>query len=129
MAEEMQCEVEGCSFKTQPLKPEIAMQRLTLHDRQVHGGAPVITHQQIQESQAKVKPDKVRRPELKKGISEDKYLHYHRQWVRYKRATGLVDEDANQRPIIIELFRRTSRRYGEFVWRAVRHEDRVRATL
>ena len=94
MAEEMQCEVEGCSFRTQPLKPEIAMQRLTLHDRQVHGGAPVITHQQIQESQAKVKPDKVRRPKLKKGISEDKYLHYHRQWVRYKRATGLVDEDA-----------------------------------
>ena len=94
MTEEMQCEVVECHFKTPPMELAMAMQRLALHDKQVHSGAQVVLQQQPQGHQVKAKPDKVRRPELKKGISEDKYLHYHRQWVRYKRATGLVGEEA-----------------------------------
>ena len=91
--EEMQCEVVGCMFKTPPMELAIAMQRLELHDKQVHGAPQVVSQQQSQGDQPKAKPDKVRRPELKKGISEDKFLHYQRQWVRYKRATGLADEE------------------------------------
>ena len=86
----MQCEVEGCDFETPLMVPALAMQRLALHDRQAHSVAQVDPPQQRQET----KPDKVRRPELKKGISEDKYLHYYRQWVRYKQATGLTGEEA-----------------------------------
>ena len=89
--EEMQCEVVGCEFVTSPMEPTMAMQRLALHDKQAHSVAQVIPQQQPQFDLVKAKPDKVRRPELKKGISEDKFLHYQRQWVRYKRATGLVD--------------------------------------
>ena len=86
--EEMQCEVVGCMFKTPPMELAMAMQRLELHHQMVH-----VAVQQPQGDQPKAKPDKVRRPELKKGISEDKFLHYQRQWVRYKRATGLADEE------------------------------------
>ena len=91
--EEMQCEVVGCEFKTPSMELAMAMQRLELHYKMVHVAAQVVSQQQPQGDQPKAKPDKVRRPELKKGISEDKFLHYQRQWVRYKRATGLADEE------------------------------------
>ena len=40
------------------------------------------------------KAEKVPRPVLKKGQSEDKFLHFSRQWVkyRYKRASKLMDD-------------------------------------
>ena len=78
MSVEMQCELAECHFKTPPMELAMAMQRLALHDKQVHSGAQVVPQQHPQGSQVKAKPDKVRRPELKKGISEDKYLLYHR---------------------------------------------------
>ena len=77
----MQCEVEGCDFETPLMAPALAMQRLALHERQAHSVAQVDPPQQRQET----KPDKVRRPELKKGISEDKYLN-PRIWLMFKRA-------------------------------------------
>ena len=77
-----------------PLEPTMAMQRLALHDKLVHSVAQVTSQQEPQGDLVKVKPDKVRRPGLKKGISEDKFLHYQRHWVRYKRATGLADEES-----------------------------------
>ena len=40
--EEMQCEVVGCNFKTLPMEPTMAMQRLALHV-QVHRVAQVET--------------------------------------------------------------------------------------
>ena len=66
--DEMQCEVVGCRFKTPPMEPNIAVQRLALHDRQVHSVVQVAPHQQPggDRDQVKAKPDKVRRPELKK---------------------------------------------------------------
>ena len=70
--EAMQCEVVGCEFTTPPMELAMAMQRLALHDKQVHSVAQVIPQQQPQGDLVKAKPDKVRRPELKKGISEDK---------------------------------------------------------
>ena len=76
--EEMQCEVVGCEFVTPPMEPTMAMQRLALHDKQVHSVEQVISQQQPQGDLVKAK---------------DKFLHYQRQWVRYKRATGLVDEE------------------------------------
>ena len=92
--EAMQCEVVGCEFKTPPMELAMAMQRLELHLKMVHEAVQVVSQQQQPRGeQPKAKPDKVRRPELKKGISEDKFLHYQRQWVRYKRATGLADEE------------------------------------
>ena len=92
--EEMQCEAVGYNFnfKTPPMELAMAIQRLALHDMQAHSGAQVVPQQQPMGDQVRAKPDKVRRPEIKKGISEDKFLHYQTQWVRYKRVTGLVDK-------------------------------------
>ena len=36
---------------------------------------------------ARVKPETVPRPKLSKGISEDKYVYFDRQWTRYKRVS------------------------------------------
>merc|ERR1719233_2472640 len=38
------------------------------------------------------KPEKTRRPSLQKGISEDRYLTFERQWARYKKRIGMQDE-------------------------------------
>ena len=38
------------------------------------------------------KPKKTRQPSLQKGISEDKFLTFERQWSRYKKSTGMQDE-------------------------------------
>ena len=56
-------------------------QGLVLYDKQVHRGEHAVTH----ESDSGVsKPGKGMRPILKKDISEDKFLHYHRQRVKYQ---------------------------------------------
>ena len=47
----------------------MAMQRLELHYKLVHVAVQVVSQQQPQGDQPKAKPDKVKRPELKKGIS------------------------------------------------------------
>ena len=74
--------------------------------------------------QVRAKPHKVRRPEIKKGISEDKFLHYQTQWVRYKRVTGLVDKSRlSETSCCLAALRRR----GELVRRAARYEDGVRA--
>ena len=38
------------------------------------------------------KAEKDPRPVLKKGQSEDKYLHFKKQWVRYRMESNLVVE-------------------------------------
>ena len=38
------------------------------------------------------KTEKDPRPMLKKGQSEDKYLHFKKQWVRYRMESNLVVE-------------------------------------
>ena len=48
--------------------------------------------QQQQTGGAGPKPEKVPQPTLAKGISEDKYLNFHRLWVRYKRSSQLTSE-------------------------------------
>ena len=38
------------------------------------------------------KAKKIPRPVLRKGRSEDKFLHFSRHWVRYKRASNLGND-------------------------------------
>ena len=78
-----ECEVLWCEFRT-PMMMKIGLpmqQGLVLYDKQVHRGEHAVTH----ESDSGVsKPGKGRRPILKKDISEDMYLHNHRQRVKYQ---------------------------------------------
>ena len=100
---QLECPVGGCGlgedgggYKTPLLPSGEALQLLTLHTQfnhgQPHGGA--VGQQQQGDNGARVgcKAEKVPRPVLKKGQSEDKFLHFSRQWVRYKRASNLGDE-------------------------------------
>ena len=83
-------ELDAVSQNTPPLPSGEAIQMLTLHIQ--------LNHPQQQQQQgdggARVgcKAEKVPRPVLKKGQSEDKFLHFSRQWARYKRASNLGSE-------------------------------------
>ena len=104
---EIECPVVGCELgeaggkdKTPPLPSEQARQLLTMHNQnhvQAQGaavGQGGAVGQQHGTAGAAVgcKAEKVPRPVLKKGQSEDKFLHFTRQWVRYKRASNLGND-------------------------------------
>ena len=69
----------GDRYQTLDMEMEYAMRMLELH---------VKNHETVQQqpAQQRVKPETVPRPKLSKGISEDKYVHFDRQWARYKRS-------------------------------------------
>ena len=74
----------GARYRTPQLEEDNAMRMLELHAR---NHEPQVQRQQDDAGYvARVKPETVPRPKLKKGISEDKYVHFDRQWARYKRS-------------------------------------------
>ena len=85
---ELECPVVGCDlgedggrYKTPPLPSGEALQLLTLHHHnhaQAQGGA-VGQQQGTGGTVVGCKAEKVPRPVLKKGQSEDKFLHFSRQ--------------------------------------------------
>ena len=94
----LECPVPDCTlgknggkYETTPLESQEAMQMLNLHlqfnhrqqggDQQDPGGGG-----------ARTKVEKVPRPTLGKGLSEDKFVHFERLWKRYRRASSLTDE-------------------------------------
>ena len=96
---ELECPVVGCNhgmagekYKTPKLEYEKAIDILKMH---------VASHDQSQGGEQRrqepgdghfTKPEKTRRPSLQKGISEDRFLTFQRQWARYKKSTGMQDE-------------------------------------
>ena len=83
----------GGRYKTPMLEVMYAMEMLRSHLQQNHDQGQV-GNQRRQEpgDGCFTKPEKTRRPSLQKGISEDKYLTFERQWARYKKSTGMQDE-------------------------------------
>ena len=100
---QLECPVGGCDlgedgrgYKTPLLPSGEALKLLTLHTEfnhvQSHGGAAGQQQQGDGGARVGCKAEKVPRPVLKKGQSEDKFLHFSRQWTRYKRASNLGDD-------------------------------------
>ena len=92
---ELECPVVGCElgeaggkYKTPPLPSGQALQLLTMHN-QNHTQAQGVAVGKGTGGATGCKAEKVPRPVLKKGQSEDKFLHFSRQWTRYKRASNL----------------------------------------
>ena len=93
---ELECPVGGCvlgqagaKYKTPKLDHDKAMRMLELHAK---------SHDQVRGADQRrqepgdgcfTKPEKTRRPSLQKGISEDRFLTFERQWARYKKSTGM----------------------------------------
>ena len=93
---ELECTVVDCDhgndgnrYKTALLEPDLAFRMLAMHRQDAHDEEQVGGGTADLATRSKV--EKVKRPILKKGISEDKYLHFSRQWQRYKRSSGMKD--------------------------------------
>ena len=98
---ELQCPVVGCTlgadggrFKTERLDQAGALRLLDLHVQYNHP-QPQGNQQPPRQQNAggRSKTEKVPRPTLAREISEDKYIHFHRLWLRYKRSTQMGNEE------------------------------------
>ena len=84
----------GARYKT-PLLTEVnAMKMLESHLQLNHGQGQAgdQRRQEPGDGGQYTKPEKTRRPSLQKGISEDRFLTFERQWARYKKSTGMQEE-------------------------------------
>ena len=75
--------VGGRRYQTGDLEEANAVRMLEFHLRNHEPGRQ---EQVSADAVARVKPETVPRPKLSKGISEDKYVYFDRQWTRYKRS-------------------------------------------
>ena len=96
---ELECPVVGCDlgeaggkYKTPPLPSGEAIQLLTIHNQNHAQSQGAAVGHGTGGALVGSKAEKVPRPVLKKGQSEDKFLHFSRQWNRYKRASNLGNE-------------------------------------
>ena len=96
---ELECPVGGCNhgvagakYKTPKLDQGMALQIMEIHVKSHDQGRGGDQRRQEPGNECFTKPEKTRRPSLQKGISEDKFLTFERQWARYKRSTGMQEE-------------------------------------
>ena len=76
--------VAGAKYKTPKLGQDMAMEIMEMHVKSHDQGRKGDQRRQVPGNECFTKPEKTRRPSLKKGISEDKFLTFERQWARYK---------------------------------------------
>ena len=96
---ELECPVVGCTlgenggrYKTPPVPEALQLQLLMMHNQNHVQAQGVAVEHDAGGARVGCKAEKVPKPVLKKGQSEDKFLHFTRQWMRYKRASKLVDD-------------------------------------
>ena len=82
---------EGGVFQTEPMEEMRAWQMLEMHIRFNHPLEEGDRQQQPVHGGAGPKVEKVPRPTLGKGLSEDKFVHFERLWRRYRRSANLKD--------------------------------------
>ena len=95
----LSCPVPGCAlgtdggrYETEPLAEERAMQMLNFHLQYNHREEGGVQQQPAVTGGVGPKVEKVPRPTLSKGLSEDKFVHFERLWKRYRRSANLKDE-------------------------------------
>ena len=96
---ELECPIGGCNhglagakYKTPKLSHDMALQMMEMHAKSHDQGRGGDQRRQEPGTECFTKPEKTRRPTLQKGISEDRFLTFERQWARYKKSTGMQDE-------------------------------------
>ena len=87
------CPAAACQFVTSEAEPAVAIQLLQLHDKHEHA----LVQQPIQAGaqaagQAKPRAEKVPRPQIKLGVSQDEFSYFQDEWTSYKRSCGITDE-------------------------------------
>ena len=116
---ELECPIGGCNhgvagakYKTPKLGHDMALQMMEMHAKSHDLGRGGDQRRQEPGNECFTKPEKTRRPTLQKGISEDRFLTFERQWARYKKSTGMQDESmirgvgvtSNARNLVMSVF-------------------------
>ena len=104
----LECTASNCDlgqsgerYKTPKLEVVYAMEMLRFHLQQNHDQGQVGNQRRQDPGDGCfTKPEKTRRPSLQKGISEDRFLTFERQWARYKKSTGMQDESSYWRAVV-----------------------------
>ena len=81
--------VSGARWKTPEYELEHALKMLEMHMVNHVGQAGQL--QRHPDGGVGQKVEKFPRPTLSKGLSQDKFVHFERQWKRYKRSSNLKD--------------------------------------
>ena len=96
---ELECPFGGCDlgaagtkYMTPKMDHDKAMRMLELHAKSHDQVCGAEQRRQEPGERCFTKPERTSRPSLQKGISEDRYLTFQRQWARYKKSTGMQDE-------------------------------------
>ena len=81
MAEQLDCEVENCSWKSAKGALPDVVKLYEIHLKVKHS------------SQNASKPEKAKRPELAAEMSDEDWVYFKARWVDYKKATGISGTD------------------------------------
>ena len=86
----MPCEFQGCGYRTTEYEPQVAIEVLKLHFASEHSIQPP----QVGGQAVSVKPraEKVPRPKIKLGVSQDEFSYFQDEWTSYKRSCDITDE-------------------------------------
>ena len=87
------CPAAACEFVSSEAEPAVAIQLLQLHDKHEHAlvqQPPQVGGQAA--GQAKPRAEKVPRPQIKLGVSQDEFSYFQDEWTSYKRSCGITDE-------------------------------------
>ena len=87
------CVATACEFVTPEAEPAVAIQLLAFHDKHEHAlvqQPPQVGGQAA--GQAKPRAEKVPRPQIKLGVSQDEFSYFQDEWTSYKRSCDITDE-------------------------------------
>ena len=84
MAEQLDCEVEGCTWKSAKGALTDIVKLYEIHLKVKHSN-----------SQNASKPEKAKRPELAAEMSDEDWVYFKARWADYKRATGISGDDTS----------------------------------
>ena len=89
----MPCEFLGCGYATAEFEPVVAIQMLSMHDKNNHH-VQILHPPQVggQAAFARPRAEKVPRPQIKLGIGQDEFSYFKNGWISYKRSCGITDE-------------------------------------
>ena len=90
----MVCSNGECQYSTPEGIPtwELLIQCMNNHTQAVHQN-PVAGQPGAQaQGQAKPRAEKVPRPQIKLGVSQDEFSYFQDEWTSYKRSCGITDE-------------------------------------
>ena len=88
------CGKEECQYSTPEGIPtwELVFEMIRMHRQDVHPQAQQPPQVGDHAASAKPRAEKVPRPQIKLGVSQDEFSYFQDEWTSYKRSCGITDE-------------------------------------